>query len=57
MPAPPAEPAIPSANEVKVGSYRQDVELQTPMTLASVESFMLLHVGRYEGTVISRLEV
>jgi hypothetical protein len=42
MPAPPAEPAIPSADEVKVGSYRQDVEPQTPVTPASAESFMSL---------------
>jgi hypothetical protein len=39
---PPAELAIPRADEVKVGSYRQDVELQSPVTLVLVESFMLL---------------
>jgi hypothetical protein len=42
MPAPPAEPAIPSADEVKEGSCRQDVEPQTPVTPASAESFMSL---------------
>ena len=42
MPAPLAEPAIPSADEVKVGSCRQDVEPQTPMTPVSAESFMSL---------------
>jgi hypothetical protein len=42
MPAPPAEPAIPSADEVKVGSCRQDVEPQTPVTPVSAESFMSL---------------
>jgi hypothetical protein len=42
MPAPRAEPAIPSADEVKVGSCRQDVEPQTPVTPASAESFMSL---------------
>ncbi|KAH8758851.1 hypothetical protein BGZ57DRAFT_733460, partial [Hyaloscypha finlandica] len=42
MPAPPAEPAIPSADEVEVGSCRQDVEPQTPMTPVSAESFMSL---------------
>ncbi|KAH8772348.1 hypothetical protein BGZ57DRAFT_942460 [Hyaloscypha finlandica] len=31
MPAPPAELAIPSADEVKVGSCQQDVEPQTPI--------------------------
>jgi len=29
MPAPPAKPAIPSANEVEVESCQQDIELQT----------------------------
>jgi hypothetical protein len=42
MPAPPAEPAIPSADKVKVGSYRQDVEPQMLVTPVSVESFILL---------------
>jgi hypothetical protein len=50
MPAPLAEPAIPSADEVKVGScqqdvelhYRQDEELQTPVTPVSAEAFMSL---------------
>jgi len=42
MPAPPAEPAIPSADEVEVGSCRQDVEPQTPVTPVSAESFMSL---------------
>ncbi|TVY18694.1 hypothetical protein LARI1_G006120 [Lachnellula arida] len=42
MPAPPAEPAIPSADEVEVGSCRQDVEPQTPMTPVLAESFMSL---------------
>ncbi len=42
MPAPPAEPVIPGADEVKVGSCRQDVEPQTPVTPASAEAFMSL---------------
>ncbi len=42
MPAPLAEPAIPRADEVKVGSCRQDVEPQTPVTPVSAESFMSL---------------
>jgi hypothetical protein len=42
MPAPPAELAIPSADEVKVGSCRQDVEPQTPVTPVSAEAFMSL---------------
>ena len=42
MPAPPAEPAIPRADEVKVGSCRQDVEPQTPVTPVSAEAFMSL---------------
>jgi hypothetical protein len=42
MPAPLAEPAIPRADEVKVGSCRQDVEVQTPVTPVSAEAFMSL---------------
>ncbi len=42
MPAPLAEPAIPRVDEVKVGSCRQDVEPQTPVTPVSAESFMSL---------------
>jgi hypothetical protein len=42
MPAPQAEPAIPSADEVRVGSCRQDVGPQTPITPVSAESFMSL---------------
>jgi hypothetical protein len=50
MPAPPAEPAIPRVDEVKVGSRRQDVEvhyqqdeeLQTPLTPVSAEAFISL---------------
>ncbi|KAG9229290.1 hypothetical protein BJ875DRAFT_351860, partial [Amylocarpus encephaloides] len=50
MPAPPAEPAIPCVDEVEVGTcrqdvelhYRQDVELQTPVTPVSAEAFMSL---------------
>ncbi|KAH8790851.1 hypothetical protein F5882DRAFT_401029 [Hyaloscypha sp. PMI_1271] len=42
MPAPPAELAIPSADEVKVGSCQQDVEPQTPIMPVSTESFILL---------------
>jgi hypothetical protein len=38
----PAELAIPRADEVKVGSCRQDVELQTPVTPVSAEAFMWL---------------
>ena len=42
MPAPSAKPAIPRANEVRVGPCRQDVELQTPVTPVSAEAFMSL---------------
>jgi hypothetical protein len=42
MPAPLAEPAIPRADEVKVGSCRPDVEPQTPVTPVSAEAFMSL---------------
>jgi hypothetical protein len=42
MPAPLAEPAIPRADEAKVGSCRQDVEPQTPVTPVSAEAFMSL---------------
>ena len=42
MPAPPAEPAIPRADEVKVGFRRQDVEPQTPVTPVSAEAFISL---------------
>ncbi|KAH8586347.1 hypothetical protein B0O99DRAFT_528831 [Bisporella sp. PMI_857] len=42
MPAPPVEPAILSADKVKVKSCRQNVEPQTPVTPVSAESFMLL---------------
>jgi len=42
MPAPPAEPAILSADKVKVRSYRQDVKPQMLATLALVKSFILL---------------
>jgi hypothetical protein len=42
MPAPPAEPAIPSADEIEVGSCQQDIEPQTPVTLVLAESFMSL---------------
>ncbi|TVY38216.1 hypothetical protein LSUB1_G004229 [Lachnellula subtilissima] len=50
MPAPPAEPAIPCVDEVEVGTcrqdvelhYRQDVEVQTPITPVSAEAFISL---------------
>ena len=42
MPAPLAKLAILRADKVKVGSCRQDVEPQTPITLVLVESFILL---------------
>ncbi len=42
MPAPPAKPAIPRADEVKLGSCRQDVEPQTPVTPVSAEAFVSL---------------
>jgi hypothetical protein len=42
MPTPPAERAIPRADEVKVGSCRQDVKPQTPVTLVLAESFISL---------------
>jgi hypothetical protein len=38
----PAPLAIPRADEVKVGSCRQDVEPQTPVTPVSAEAFMSL---------------
>ncbi|KAH8588708.1 hypothetical protein B0O99DRAFT_600493 [Bisporella sp. PMI_857] len=43
-PAEPTEPAIPSADEVRVVSCRQDVdiEVQTPVTPVSAEGFMSL---------------
>jgi hypothetical protein len=42
MPAPPAKLAIPSADKVEVGSCRQDVEPQTPVTPVLAESFISL---------------
>jgi hypothetical protein len=42
MPAPLAELAILRADEVKVGSCRQDIEVQTPVMLVSAETFILL---------------
>jgi hypothetical protein len=42
MPPPPAEQAIPKADEVRVGPCRQDVELQTPVTPVSAEALMSL---------------
>ena len=42
MPAFSAEPAIPSADKVKVRSYQQDIEPQMSVTPVSAESFMLL---------------
>jgi len=45
MPKPPAEPALPRADEVQVGSGRQDVEPQmpeTPATPVSAEALMSL---------------
>ncbi|PQE18246.1 transposase tan1 [Rutstroemia sp. NJR-2017a BBW] len=42
MPAPPAEPVMPRADEVKVGSCQQDIEPQTPVTPVSAETFMSL---------------
>ena len=42
MPAPPAKPAIPSADEERVGSCRQDVEPQTPVTPVLAEAFKSL---------------
>ncbi|TEY20751.1 hypothetical protein BOTCAL_1751g00010 [Botryotinia calthae] len=42
MPAPPAEPAMPKADEMKVESYRQDIEPQTPVTLIIAEAFISL---------------
>jgi hypothetical protein len=45
MPVPPAEPAVPSADETTVGPCRQDVELQipeTPVTPVSAEALMSL---------------
>jgi hypothetical protein len=42
MPAPLVKLAIPSADEVKVRSCRQDVEPQTPVTLVLAEAFMSL---------------
>jgi hypothetical protein len=45
MPTSLAEPAIPRADEVKVGSCQQDIELQTSVTSVtpvSAEAFMSL---------------
>jgi hypothetical protein len=42
MPKPPANLTISKADEVKVGSYLQDVVLQTLVILVSAEAFMLL---------------
>jgi hypothetical protein len=43
MPIPQAKPAIPRVDEVRVGSYRQDVELPvTPVTPVSAEALALL---------------
>jgi hypothetical protein len=42
IPAPPAKLAIPRADKVKVGTYRQDIEPQTPVTPVSAEAFMSL---------------
>ncbi|KAH8674863.1 hypothetical protein BGZ60DRAFT_469017 [Tricladium varicosporioides] len=42
IPAPLAELAIPRVDEVKVGSCRQDIEPQTPVTPVSAEAFMSL---------------
>ncbi|PQE19766.1 transposase protein [Rutstroemia sp. NJR-2017a WRK4] len=39
---PLTEPAIPRVDEVKVGSCRQDIEPQTPVTPVSAEAFMSL---------------
>jgi hypothetical protein len=38
----PAESAISRADEVMVGPYQQDVELQTPVTPVSAEGFISL---------------
>jgi hypothetical protein len=42
MSPPPAEQAIPKADEVRIGPCRQDVELQTPVTPVSAEALMSL---------------
>jgi hypothetical protein len=42
MPLPPAEQAIPKADKVRVGPYRQNVELQTPVTPVLAEALMSL---------------
>jgi hypothetical protein len=42
MPAPLAKLIILGADEVKVGSCRQDVEPQTPVTPVLAEAFMSL---------------
>jgi hypothetical protein len=42
MPRPPVKQAIPSADEVKIGSCQQDVEPPTPMTPVLAESFISL---------------
>ncbi len=39
---PLAKQAIPKANKVRVGPCRQDVELQTPITLVLAEALMSL---------------
>ena len=42
MPVPLAKLALLRTNKIIVGSYWQDVELQTPITLVLVEAFILL---------------
>jgi len=50
IPAPLAESVIPRVNKVKVGScqqdvalhYRQDIDVQTPVTPVSAEAFVSL---------------
>ncbi|TGO07194.1 hypothetical protein BTUL_0312g00020 [Botrytis tulipae] len=42
MPAPPAEPVIPKADEMKVGSYRQDIESQILVMPITAEAFISL---------------
>jgi hypothetical protein len=42
IPAFLAKLAIPSVNKIRVGSCRQDIEPQTPVTPILAESFILL---------------
>jgi hypothetical protein len=42
-PKPPTQSAVPSADEIAIGSSHQDEVLQTPVTLVSAEGLTSLH--------------